>query len=197
LGIEKGVMSGDFSAVGEFDHLDGTTATPSREQRETTRLFALFRDPVYRYFRRVLGSREEAEDLTQEVFLRLYRTLQQGQDIENARGWIFRVAHNLAVNEGKRESRPDLSDSALGIDRADLATEDSSPSAEQKLLDDERRRRVRTKLGQLSPRQRQCLELRAEGLRYREIADALGIRIPTVVTFLTRALRKIAEEGDA
>jgi RNA polymerase sigma factor (sigma-70 family) len=62
------------------------------------------------------------------------------------------------------------------------------------LLAGERHRRLRAALSQLSPQQRHCLFLRAEGLGYREIGEVLGIGISTVATFLGRAIKRIAED---
>jgi RNA polymerase sigma-70 factor (ECF subfamily) len=66
------------------------------------------------------------------------------------------------------------------------------PEAETSLLRAERNRLVREALALLSPQERQCLELRAEGLRYREIADIMALDISTVTTYVDRAVRKIA-----
>jgi len=73
---------------------------------------------------------------------------------------------------------------------------DAADSPEQEILERERRQRVRQALAWLSPQQRQCLELRAEGLRYREISDVLGIQISSVRTFIVRAVARIAGRTD-
>ncbi|MGH8731168.1 MAG: RNA polymerase sigma factor, partial [Burkholderiales bacterium] len=72
-------------------------------ERKVTELFDLLRDPIYRYLSGRLGDRAEAEDLTQEVFLRLYTSLQKGQAVGNVRAWVFRVAHNLAIDQFRRQ----------------------------------------------------------------------------------------------
>jgi len=141
---------------------------------------------VYRYLIAVLGDAGVAEELTQEVFLRLLEHLKEGNSVRNPRAWIFRVAHNLAAGQP---------DSPISAHTAWLAgcerDEDPASSAEEKLLTQERFRRLRSALARLSPQERRCLELRAEGLRYREIGEVLGIRISTVQTFLTRAIGKL------
>jgi RNA polymerase sigma-70 factor (ECF subfamily) len=68
------------------------------------------------------------------------------------------------------------------------------PEAETSLLRAERNRQVRGALALLSSQERHCLELRAEGLRYREIAEVLGLNISTVTTFVVRAVKKIARQ---
>ena len=163
----------------------------SRLEQKVAEVFELLRDPIYRYICRLIGKRTEAEDLTQETFLRLYDSLQKGQAMGNVRPWLYRVAHNLAIDWLRQLGRleqieEDLSPSTMPIDAA--------PNAEQRLLAQERQRTLRRVLAQLSPQQRHCLFLRAEGLGYREIGDVLGIGISSVSTFLGRAIKRIAEE---
>jgi len=183
------------SGAGEL-RLDGAELREAQSvsslEQTTTELFELLHEPVYRYVRSLIGSTAEAEDLAQEAFLRLYASLLQSQAVGNLRSWIFRVAHNLAIDHLRRTSHleqavPEVWD--VHDERPDL-----SPSAEQKLLEQEQRERLRRAMMRLSPQERYCLELRAEGLAYREIAEVLAISISSVNTFLGRAVKKIAGE---
>ena len=72
-------------------------------EQKVTGYFEQWRDPVYRYVVAAFGNSAQAEDVTQEAFLQLYRCLHAGQSIGNARAWVFRVAHNLAVNQIKSQ----------------------------------------------------------------------------------------------
>jgi RNA polymerase sigma-70 factor (ECF subfamily) len=156
-------------------------------------LFLLYKLPIYRYLLGQLGNRADAEEMMQEVFLSLYGTLRKKTRIDNVRAWVFRVAHNLAVNQQKR---PRIME-ALDEDQWwKLFHERSDPAAdsEQRLLREEKRSRVIKAMKSLSPQERHCLDLRAEGLCFREIAEVLGIRISSVETFLDRGIRKIARE---
>ncbi len=163
----------------------------SRLEQKVSEVFELLRDPVYRYVCRLIGKRAEAEDLTQETFLRLYYSLQKGHAMGNVRPWLYRVAHNLAIDWLRQQGRLEqIEEDALPL----AAAIDASPNAEQRLLASERRQRLRAVLAQLSTQQRHCLFLRAEGLGYREIGEVLGIGISTVATFLGRAIKRIAEE---
>ncbi len=156
-------------------------------------IFLSLRLAVYRYLLGVVGRREEAEEITQEVFLSLYTTLQKGTNIANCRAWIFRVAHNMAINFQKR---PAVVESVQESEWQRLCESRKDPSGdgEQRLLADERHQRVGKAMERLSPQERHCLNLRAEGLCFREIADVLGIRISTVETFIDRGIKKIARE---
>ena len=72
-------------------------------KQRVTKVFELWRDPVYRYLFRILNDPANAEDLTQEVFLRLYSHLHGGGGVANVRAWVFRVAHNLAIDHQRKK----------------------------------------------------------------------------------------------
>lgn len=167
---------------------DGQIAALDHQVRE---VFLAWREPVYRYLLAVAGSPIDAEDLTQETFIRLFQDLQKERRIENPRAWLFRVAHNLAVDLNRQPYRTRAAGSQALEGAAELR-QDPAPSAESKILEREQRERL---LARLSPQERRCMELRTEGFRYREIAEILGIRVPTVQTVLGRAIRKLAGEG--
>jgi RNA polymerase sigma-70 factor, ECF subfamily len=182
IGNELGELWLDSRSLRE---LQGT----SRLEQKVAELFDLLRDPLYRYICRLIGQRPEAEDLTQEAFLRLFDSLQKGHAMGNVRPWLYRVAHNLAIDWLRQQGRLEqIEDDTRPI------TIDAAPNAEQRLLASEQHHRLRALLTQLSPQQRHCLFLRAEGLNYREIGDVLGISISSVATFLGRAIKRIAEE---
>jgi RNA polymerase sigma-70 factor, ECF subfamily len=153
---------------------------------QVTRLYEEARDDVYRYLLTLGLAPPQAQEAAQEVFLRLYADLQKGKRIDNPRGWVFRVAHNHGVTLRGRE----------GIMRPfdpELETQlfDRSDNPEQALLDRERRLRLHRAVDSLSDQQRNCLYLRAEGFRYREIATILGISDSTVSEFLRRAITRL------
>ena len=162
---------------------------PTLEERVTA-LFDEHQGAVYRYVRYIGMPSDDADDIVQEVFLRLHRHLKAGRPADNLRGWIFRVAQNLASSE-RRAARfvsltaPD-SWAELGATRADRA-----PSPEALAITRDRLRRLHSALVTLSLQQRQCLLLRAEGLRYREIGEVLGVTVSTVAESLRRALVKL------
>jgi RNA polymerase sigma-70 factor, ECF subfamily len=165
---------------------------PNPLEQQVREAFADLREPVFRYLFSTLGNRADAEDITQETFTRLFYRVSEGDRIENFRAWVFRVAHNLAVDD-RKSARHAVTDPLLADAGAWRSPE---AGAEADMLERERIEQRRTwienALRRLSPKERQCLELRAEGLRYREIAEVLGIQVPTVQTFLTRAIAKMA-----
>jgi RNA polymerase sigma-70 factor (ECF subfamily) len=151
-------------------------------QREVSGMFDELRQPLFRYFLCAGLSREDADEGIQETFLRLHLHLQKDGDRSNLRGWIFQVARNLARNQHK-SARLRLTD-ALENDNA-LPGPEGSP--EEQAIRNERMRRLQRSMEMLTPRQRECLLLRASGLRYREIAEVLGVGISSVGELVQRA----------
>src|SRR5262245_58920074 len=115
--------------------------------------FLVLRDPVYGYLARFCGSPAEAEELTQEAFLKLYRHLLEGKNVANVRSWIFQVARNLAVD--RKRSRGSADD-GVGLPAIANVPSDET-SSEAMILNEERNERLRIALKDLTDFQRQCL----------------------------------------
>jgi RNA polymerase sigma-70 factor (ECF subfamily) len=164
-------------------------------EEKVSQLFELLRDPIYLYLIAVLGNSAEAEDITQESFLRLYRSLHRGQAITNVRFWLFRVAHNLAFKHRERSQFCRSIDSRSWEELLQLLP-DPAPNPEQKVLQMEKFERLHAAMAWLSPQELQCLHLRAEGFRYREIGEILGIGPKTAAEFLRRGVRKLMKENN-
>lgn len=175
--------------------LQGGDADVTLDER-VGRSFELLREPVYRYLVATFGRPADAEDITQEAFLQLYRVLRGGGDVENSRAWVFRVAHNLAINRMTHERFLQPLEAAAWDDLC-ARREDAGPDPEQRAIENERWAEFRDDVGRLSPQQRQCLLLRVEGFRYREIAEILGVSISTVKEFLRRGIGKLTRRPDA
>jgi RNA polymerase sigma-70 factor, ECF subfamily len=134
------------------------------QRQQVTDLYAAERDGVFRSLIVVGLSRAKAEESTQEAFLRLYAALRNGSKIDAPRAWLYRVAHNLAVDALGYEARES--------DRLDAVLETAASSngnAEKNLIREESMVNLRAAVARLSKQQRLCLELRAEGLRYQDI----------------------------
>ena len=153
---------------------------------QVAQLFVEARDDVYRYLLTLGLFPPQAQEATQEVFLRLYVVLKKGEDIQNHRAWVFRVAHNHGLKVRQRQKDMPPFDPAL---EAILA--DPGKNAERQLIERERLLQLQEAIKGLSEQQRRCLFLRMEGLRYNEIGETLGISAPTVGEFLRRALARL------
>jgi len=160
-------------------------------REEVTRLFEESRDDVYRYLLTLGLHPPQAQEAAQEVFLRLYITLRQGEKIHSPRGWIFRVAHNLGLKIRARQESECPFDAEF--DPRFVAT---GASPEQQLLERERMLRFHRAVENLSEQQRRCLSLRMEGLRYPEIGSVLGISPSAVNEFLRRAIQRLRRVRD-
>jgi RNA polymerase sigma-70 factor (ECF subfamily) len=164
-------------------------AKPSENEREVVELFERFRDPVLRYALSFGIAVHDAEEVAQEVFVSLFRHLQLGRSRKNLRGWIFRVAHNLALKQRHANQRSrDKTASDWNIAEEHF---DPSPSPEEQLSSAQRQRRLLAVVDALPEVDQSCLRLRAEGLRYREIAAVLGISLGAVSISLTRSLARL------
>src|SRR5215471_8339494 len=134
---------------------------------EVTDLYRELREPLLRYLVCLGLSRDEAQDVVQDAFLSLHRHLASGGSQENIRGWVFRVAHNQARNrQGSYQRRFGES---LDVDKQ-APVDKSTP--ERMVLEKERYRRLEQAIRLLTDTERECLLLRASGLRYREIGEA-------------------------
>ena len=168
----------------ELDSLNGRCAEPADPKQVAATLFEEQRQSLCRYLVS-LGLRPQvASEVAQESFLKLYRHLRSNGRKENLRGWVFRVAHNLAMNELTRLGTADADPPAVEVD--------PGGDPEQALLQKERMRRMQAAIRKLPRRQQQCLHLRAEGLRYREIAGILGIGISSVAESVHKAMESLA-----
>ncbi len=155
-------------------------------QDRVAQLFEEAREDVYRYLLTLGLYPPQAQEATQEVFLRLYVSLKKGEEIQNPRAWVFRVAHNLGLKTRARQQQQIPFDPDL---EAALAARAADP--EHALLDRERMLRFHKAVEGLSDQQKRCLHLRLEGLRYPEIASALGISASAVGEFLRRAVARL------
>jgi RNA polymerase sigma-70 factor, ECF subfamily len=156
---------------------------------EATTLYRELRKPLLRYLVCLGLSSDEAQDVVQDAFLGLHRHLAAGGAQENIRSWVFRVAHNQARNRQKsydRRFRAPL-DAEM-----DSALDEATP--ERVMLEKEKLGRLGKAIRQLAESERECLLLRAGGLRYREIGEVLGIPTSTVADTVARAIKKLAEE---
>jgi RNA polymerase sigma-70 factor (ECF subfamily) len=131
------------------------------------------------------------EDVLQESFLKLHEHLAAGGSRTNLRAWLYKVAHNLARN-GQTAFRSARTES---LERAtpngDFKA--NEPNIEQRLIAEQRAKRLRDAMEELSPAQRECLILRTQGLKYREIADVLSLSVSTVGENVQRGLERLKE----
>ena len=179
-----------FASDEQFVGLIRQEQTGTSIQDQVTRLFEEARDDVYRYLLTLGLYPPQAQEASQEVFLRLYATLRKGERIQNPRAWIFRVAHNLGLKIRTRQHSEEPFNPDVGGPYGGKATPESE------LLERERMTRFHAAVQGLSEQQKRCLVLRLEGLRYPEIGSALGISASSVGEFLRRAMVRLKKVRD-
>jgi RNA polymerase sigma-70 factor (ECF subfamily) len=159
----------------------------SREAFET--IFRTYYQQVFAVAYRLLGSAQEADDVAQEAFLRLYlHPLPAGRE-HNLAGWLLRVATNLGYNTLRSRKRREVREGAPTADLPDRDVPAGTNLAELPAAADDTAERVRAALAQLPERQAQLLLLRQAGLSYAELAATLGVAPSSVGTLLARAER--------
>ena len=165
-----------------------TTRTNVRQERlakEVTELFERWRPGLFRYLSSLGLAQHDREEVIQETFLSLFAHLQKEKSRANLGGWLFRVAHNLGLKH------------QYAIQRAAGSVADVDAIAHPALNPEEQMSRVRREkqlqsvLNALPAQDRRCLYLRAEGLRYREIAGVLGTSLAGVAASLERSLTRL------
>jgi RNA polymerase sigma-70 factor (ECF subfamily) len=191
-------------AVVSFDSFDelvlplpctqASGAEPSEIECAVLQLFDEFRNPLLRYILSFGLSVHDAEEVTQEVFLALFHHLRLGRPRGNLRGWLFRVAHNLALKQ--RLANQNSSDRVSPEESRVELHFDPSPNPEEHLASAQRRHRLIAVVDALPEMDRNCLRLRAEGLRYREIASVLGISLGAVSNSLTRSIARLVRADE-
>jgi RNA polymerase sigma-70 factor, ECF subfamily len=162
---------------------------PSPEN-EVAALFDELRDRLLRYLLAIGLSAHDGEEIIQESFLLLFQHLRNGKSRQNLRGWIFRVARNLALKQ--RSANQLHVRRVIEFDETLLEQHvDPNSNPEEELQSRVRQTRLLAVVRALPEQDRSCLAMRAEGLRYREIAEALGISLGSVAASMARSLARL------
>jgi RNA polymerase sigma-70 factor (ECF subfamily) len=148
---------------------------------------------IYRYLQRVLGRADDADDLSQETFLRAYRAYRSLPEGANVRAWLFSIATNLTKNHFRSESRRRL---AYGAVRASSPVA-VDPAAEAELISRETGALVDGVIQHLPLKQRLAFTQRKiHGLDYEAIGQSLGCSAETARAHVFQAVRKIRQKLD-
>ena len=147
-------------------------------------LYEKVRPSLLAYVYQMVGSMSDAEDLVQIAFMKLFDHLNGKTKVSNLRSWLYRVAHNLAIDQIRLVNRRSSLTQDWVPDGVNLATPESAEAA---LI---RRQQINSALAMLNDRERSCLMLRTEGLSYKEVSGVLGISAKSVSVYLARGLKK-------
>jgi RNA polymerase sigma-70 factor (ECF subfamily) len=156
-------------------------------------LVAEYERPIVRFLYRYLGNIEEAKEVCQDVFVKIFRGIGSFQNQCSLKTWIYRITLNTVLNE-KRRWYQRVKDRVLGLDGVAHTYPDSYPDPEMSLTLSDQSRRIGIALRKLRPDHRAILVLRdLEGLSYQEIASALGLALGTVKSRLARARQEMKD----
>jgi RNA polymerase sigma-70 factor, ECF subfamily len=180
-------MSGQARALIDSMPNDIATAATSLSFDEA---FTLHHRAVFRTARAVVRDSSLAEDVTQEVFLRLYRNLSSTPGEELLRAWLLRVTLNVARNTIRGQSRSMVRDNEYQKASADNDWFGTAPEDdyERRLAIEEARRA----LDKIKEPMRSCLLLKQQGLSYREIATTLSLKESNIGSLIARGRKEFA-----
>jgi RNA polymerase sigma factor (sigma-70 family) len=165
-------------------------AMATEQALDVEKTYATRRHELIRFLVSFGVSSSEAEDITQEAFLRVFNPSAGAERPRNLFRWLLVCAKNLAINRYRRNGR----ETTVPEDawrRWENALSDSAENLELHMQEKERRIQVSRALDMLSPVEQQCLLLRSQGFPFREIANDLDVPLRRAVYLTNLALRKV------
>jgi RNA polymerase sigma-70 factor (ECF subfamily) len=153
-------------------------------------LYERYLKPIYRYVYYRISAANDAEDLTEEIFVRAWRSLQKtgkSTEIKNFKAWLYRIAHNLVVDY-HRQNREDLLEDISEDQRSDQ----HGPAAEEISIRDQQHLQLEEAIRSMDHPMQQVIILRfINGLSHAETAAIIGIKEGHVRVLQYRALKKL------
>jgi RNA polymerase sigma-70 factor, ECF subfamily len=152
-----------------------------------------YKDQLLNFAYRFLGNLEEAEDVVQETFLRLYKNKKAYRQIAKFSTWLYTITSNLAKTElRKRKRRKLISISDMGYEDKEYEIEDQGANTERDVDSSINERIIQQAIQELSPRFREVIILRdVQELSYEEVGEVLKIPLGTVKSRVNRARIKL------
>jgi len=162
-------------------------------------LIEKYRKPIVNFMYRMVHNQAVAEELAQEVFLRVYRSRQTYRAEAKFTTWLYRIATNLGVNHA-RDTKQERAAQTIYLDQPDPETgttpdvADMHPGAEEEMVKDERMRAIRKHVMALPERQRTAVLMhKYQGLDYKEIGQVLRLSESATKSLLFRAYQTLRE----
>ena len=156
--------------------------------------------PVIHFLYRMVHNQAVAEEIAQEVFLRVYRARDSYRAEAKFTTWLYRIATNLAVNQA-RDTRHERSAQTIYLDAPDEETgttpdvADDEPLVEERLMKDERMAAIRNHVMALPDRQRMAVLMhKYQGMDYKQIGDVLKLSESATKSLLFRAYQTLREK---
>jgi RNA polymerase sigma-70 factor (ECF subfamily) len=193
---QAAIARGDFSALTDAEVM---LELRSGNMAAFDVLLAKYRKPIVHFMYRMVHNQAVAEELAQEVFLRVYRSRETYRAEARFSTWLYRIATNLGVNHA-RDTRHERSASTVYLDEPDAETgttpdvADSTPSAEAGMLRAERMKAIRRHVMALPERQKTAVLMhKYEGMDYKQIGEVLKLSESATKSLLFRAYQTLRE----
>jgi RNA polymerase sigma-70 factor (ECF subfamily) len=201
--LENLQIAESHHAVGEFGQMDDAAIMLELKAGNMAGfdfLIQKYRKPIVHFMYRMVHNQAIAEELAQEVFLRVYRSRETYRAEARFSTWLYRIATNLGVNHA-RDTRHERTASTVYLDETDAETgttpdvADATPSAESNLLHRERLNAIRQHVLALPERQRLAVLMhKYEGLDYKQIGNVLRLSESATKSLLFRAYQTLREK---
>jgi len=167
-------------------------AIADRDEKAFETLIGRYQNPVISFLYRYVGAFHLAQDLAQEVFLRVFQAAPTFRPRARVSSWIFKIAYNLAANELKRRKRMDGLNARMSAEGRHFPA--SSPPGDAAVENRELEEQLMAAVGRLPENQRAALLLKInEGLSYLEISTVLGVSVASVESLLFRARSRLKQ----
>lgn len=151
-------------------------------------LVLLFDKKIYNYCYRMTNNSDDAEDLAQEVFIKVYRNLKAFRKDSKFSTWIYRIAYNTCIDNHRKKRFKLLPLNRGGDDERDMDIPSPTPLPEDQVISDEQYSIIKECIARLKPEYKSAIILRdIQNYSYREIADILNIPMGTVKSNISRA----------
>ncbi len=200
LALDRGsVLASAPASETAFSDADVMLRVKAGDEAAFDYLVEKYRRPIVSFMHRMARNPSVAEELAQEVFLRVYRSRDTYQASAKFSTWLYRIATNLAVNYA-RDSRHERPDQSVSLEEPDPETglvpdlPDSAPNVEQNILEEERLAAIRKHVEALPERQRIAVIMhKYQGLDYKQIADVLKLSESATKSLLFRAYETLRD----
>jgi RNA polymerase sigma-70 factor, ECF subfamily len=190
-------MTGDFAGMEDAEIM---LALSAGNMAAFDVLLQKYRKPIIHFMYRMVHNEAVAEELAQEVFLRVYRSRATYRAEARFSTWLYRIATNLGVNHA-RDTRHERSVPTVYLDEPDAETgttpdvPDATPSAESRLVRNERMAAIREHVMALPERQRMAVLMhKYEGMDYKQIGEVLKLSESATKSLLFRAYQTLREK---
>lgn len=199
VAVAGGLLSARSSESGQISDAEAMQRAGAGDEACFEYLVAKYRRPIVGFMYRMVHNQAIAEELAQEVFLRVYRARASYRAEARFSTWLYRIATNMAINHA-RDSRQERASTSVLLDQPDETTgvrpdvPDRHPLAEEEILEKERVHRIREQILALPERQRMAVVMhKYQELDYREIGAVLKLSESATKSLLFRAYRTLRD----